>query len=104
MRRLSLALAGLAGAVSAQDHVFPLGFGNASGPPTSSYPLARVKDANFDGTISPNEIGCIVCDVSQLDGGLNASPNGWCGTVRAVAWGYRYNDGFREEWRPDGVG
>jgi hypothetical protein len=56
MQRTSLALIAFAAAAAAQDHILPLGFGSASGPPTSSYPIARLKDANFDGTVTAEEI------------------------------------------------
>ena len=56
MQRTLLALASLAAAATAQDFVFPLGFGNAGGPPANSYPAARAKDQNRDGVISSNEI------------------------------------------------
>ncbi len=56
MKRLSIAVLFLATASAAQDFVFPLGFGNASGPPNSSYPAARVKDQNRDGQITSEEI------------------------------------------------
>lgn len=56
MLRTSLAVIGLATAVTAQDFVFPLGYGNASGPPSSSYPAARAKDQNGNGMIENEEI------------------------------------------------
>ena len=51
-----LPLLALASAIAAQDFVLPTGFANASGPPANNYPAARVKDANFDGIILPDEI------------------------------------------------
>lgn len=56
MQRTLLTLAALAAAANAQDFVFPLGFGNAGGPPAYSYPVARAKDQNRDGIIGNNEI------------------------------------------------
>ncbi|MFO1078492.1 MAG: hypothetical protein U1E73_12280 [Planctomycetota bacterium] len=56
MQRLPLALISLAATAAAQDFVFPLGFGGASGPPTTSYPVARAKDQNGNGTIEADEI------------------------------------------------
>ncbi len=51
-----LPLLALASAAAAQDFVLPNGFANASGPPAANHPAARVKDANFDGIILPEEI------------------------------------------------
>lgn len=56
MHRITLAVISLAAATAAQDFVFPLGYGHASGPPGSSYPAARAKDQNGDGVIAPEEI------------------------------------------------
>lgn len=48
--------------------------------------------------IAPDEIGCRVCDVSTLDGGLDTAPNAWCRTVHAVAYAHRHRPGYRREW------
>lgn len=56
MQRIPLVSIALASTLAAQDFVFPVGFGNASGPPNSSYPAARAKDQNGDGVIAPEEI------------------------------------------------
>ncbi|MCA8948776.1 MAG: hypothetical protein KDE27_04695 [Planctomycetes bacterium] len=56
MLRTSLALVSFAALAAAQDFVIPLGFGNASGPPNSSYPVARVKDQNGDGIVQVEEV------------------------------------------------
>lgn len=56
MHRFPFVMAVAAAAALAQDHVFPLGFGGAQGPPTTSHPLARVKDNDLDGFCGLNEI------------------------------------------------
>ncbi|MBM4061111.1 MAG: hypothetical protein FJ265_08455 [Planctomycetes bacterium] len=56
MQRTILTLLAATAAAHAQDFVFPLGFGSASGPPANSYPVARARDQNGDGVISQNEI------------------------------------------------
>jgi len=61
MSRINLVTVLLAVSASAQDHVFPLGFSGITGPPTQSVPVARVKDANFDGIINtPGEISAFM--------------------------------------------
>ncbi|MEQ1631352.1 MAG: hypothetical protein ABL997_03200 [Planctomycetota bacterium] len=60
MLRLSSAIVLLAATAVAQDHIFTLGFANATGPSgltPSSHPSARVKDNDLDGFIQvPTEL------------------------------------------------
>lgn len=57
MMQRTLACAALAAAVSAQDHVITLGHSAQSGNNQQSFPAARVKDANFDGSVTvPTEL------------------------------------------------
>lgn len=52
---LVLVLAGAA--MAQQDHLIGVGFATSGGPPTNSYPFARVRDLDGDGVITvPNEI------------------------------------------------
>ncbi|MCR9246623.1 MAG: hypothetical protein NXI31_16445 [bacterium] len=67
----------LAAAVTAQDFVIPVGFGNASGPPASSYPVARVKDRNADGIITPDEMHAFCTTLpTQASSGTNFMVDG----------------------------
>jgi hypothetical protein len=50
---------------------------------------------------APQEIGCRVCHVSEIDGDITTAPDGWCRTVRAVGIAFRHNAGFRPEWKLD---
>lgn len=61
--RCLLPLVVLTAASMAQDHLFPLGFANAGGPPTANVPVARVKDMNGDGVITvPDELFAFLTD------------------------------------------
>ncbi len=48
---------------SAQDFVLPMGFAGAGGPPTNNEPAVRLKDANFDGFVAPDEIHAFLTSV-----------------------------------------
>ena len=67
MLRQSIAVFALAAAIAAQDFVFPVGFGNASGPPGSSYPVARAKDQNGNGFVDNEEIYAFATTLPTTD-------------------------------------
>jgi hypothetical protein len=53
LQALTIALGSLAGTGTAQEYVLPLGFASNAGPPTDDVPVARLKDNNLDGSITP---------------------------------------------------
>lgn len=57
MVRTFAVLVCVAGSAVAQDLWFPMGYANTAGPPNYNAPVARAKDANFDGVITiPDEL------------------------------------------------
>jgi hypothetical protein len=68
-RFVAFAVLATAVQVAAQDHYVPLGFANAGGPPTASFPVMRAKDQNNDGIVQNNELSAFLRTCFHTSGG-----------------------------------
>src|SRR5262249_14210163 len=69
MHRSALPLLLVTAAAAAQDHYVPLGFANASGPPTANFSVMRAKDRDNDGIVQNSELSAFLRTCFHTSGG-----------------------------------